>query len=217
MNSERSSTWWVRAKKESGDVFAVVGLLLIVAGGALATAFPMAATAIIGVTGALIVAFVAYPWQKNRDRTLQKENERREIYRRFLQAANGHYAVLTLAHQSKNSEGIKDSYLSLVTGAADLAAYAPANEENDVLKACQRYHQRLLEYGTVVEAVCGDERAKKFIEKNPDRYPKNLSSLVKKERRRAFVSIRMDLGETKSEAEHAATVYFVATPREDEK
>ncbi|WP_146194420.1 hypothetical protein [Thioclava sp. NG1] len=57
----------------------VAGLLtLICIGGVIC--LPTAATGIIGATAALIIGFVAYPWQKAQDRKNERHRELREFY-----------------------------------------------------------------------------------------------------------------------------------------
>ncbi|MBU2867874.1 hypothetical protein [Pacificibacter marinus] len=173
--------------------------------------------ALVASCSALWIAYRAYPSQKQADRALQKEHERRDVYRRFLRAANVHYASISMAHWSKNADPLKSTYLDLVAVLAELGAYVPADAQNDVLSACQKYSQRILEYGVVVEAHCGVEPSVKQVQKNPNRYPKDLSKRIRIERKAAFIAIRRDLGESVKQAAHAANVYFVATSYEETK
>ncbi|UWS80101.1 hypothetical protein N1037_03480 [Phaeobacter sp. G2] len=164
---------------------------------------------------ALWIAYRAYPAQKIADRILQEAHERREAYRRFLQAANEHYARLTVAHWTKDLTGVTDSYFELISVTADLAAYVPAGEHHNALDRCQMYLQTLLEYKTKVEADCGVERAQKWVKKEPNKYRSDLYLEVKSARKKAFIAIRMELGETREVAENAAKVFFVKTPEEE--
>ena len=56
-----------------------------VAAGALALLFaPSPATPIIGATTALLIAFVAYPWQKQQDNNIRVLEEKRKAYQAFM-------------------------------------------------------------------------------------------------------------------------------------
>lgn len=49
---------------------------------------------ILGATVALLIAFVAYPWQKSLDRKMQVALERRKIYLDYVFAFDAHFAEL---------------------------------------------------------------------------------------------------------------------------
>ena len=62
----------------------------------LVTWFPLIAAALGAFTAGLI-AFCAYPWQKEKDRAFKLQEERREAYRRFVVAALKHIDDLLTA------------------------------------------------------------------------------------------------------------------------
>ncbi|WP_417606564.1 hypothetical protein [Primorskyibacter flagellatus] len=62
-----------------------VACLILIGSFAYCLAPKSASGYIIGSITALLVAFVAYPWQKKRDRELKLGEERRSSYRRFIE------------------------------------------------------------------------------------------------------------------------------------
>lgn len=173
--------------------------------------------AAIAASTALLIAFVAYPWQKRKDRELQKESERREVYRLFWEATNEHFTNVHRALTRKDLTGLNVSHSHVVAKSAGIVIYASSTKSNNSLEACRRFYQRLLEYETQVKAACGDEFSKKYVERHKERYPKDLYSQLKQERKKALISIRRDLGESEDTAKKAADTYFVLTPREEEQ
>ncbi len=171
--------------------------------------------AIIASVTALLIAFVAYPIQKNRDRKLQKEQERRSIYRDFWEATNRHFSMVHVASIKKEIDELSESHMDLVSKASGIVLYAEADEDNNVLELCRKYYQILLEYETDVKAKCGHQKSKSFVDANPDRYTGNIFEKVKIERRKALLALRKDLGDSQRKADFAADSYFIYTPREE--
>lgn len=174
----------------------------------------LAGAALASVT-ALTIAFVAYPIQKWLDRRLQKEQERRGIYRDFWEATNRHFSMVHHVLVAKDTDGLTESHVDLVAKAAGIVLYARVKKRQNTLEACRSYYQRLLEYETYAKANCGHEPSKRFIKKNADRYSGNPYEKVKVERRKALLALRRDLGDSARKADQAATSYFVYTPREE--
>jgi len=190
--------WWITVV----DPRIWQGLLTVVAAG------------IASVT-ALHIAKSVYSEQKKIDRRIQKEHERREIYRGFWEVTNRHFSVVHQASIVKDLDGINESHLELISRASGIVLYAEVEISNNVLEVCRKYYQRLLEYETYVKAECGDEASTSFLKKNPERYEGKPFEKVKLERKRVLLALRRDLGDSVEKAEQAAEAYFVYTAREE--
>ena len=167
------------------------------------------AAASIGSCSALLIAFVAYPWQKRKDRQQQLLHEKRDAYRRFSEEANGYFARIALGAKIHDLGQQQEHYLRVVAVSSDLIIYAP----KEVIESCQRYSQTLFEFSDVVgfdRGLVGYTKKKSILDR------KSLYKEVKQMRRAAMIAIRKDLADKKNgEATDAVSAYFVLTPMND--
>ena len=166
------------------------------------------AAAVTALT-ALAIAFIAYPWQKRKDRQQQVLSEKRETYRRFIQEANSFFGRAALGSKLSAPDMLQEHYLRVIAQSSDLIVYAP----KEVIEACQKYTQVLFEY---TESI-GNERSYPGYSSSPKRTSKQIYPQVKLLRRAAMLSIRRDLDEsTTGSPDEAINAFFVLTPSEKE-
>jgi hypothetical protein len=162
--------------------------------------------ATVGSLTALTIAFLAYPWQKAKDRHQLLKSEKREAYRRFSEEANGYFARCALGIKIEEGPELQEHYIRVVAVSSDLIVYAP----KEVIEACQKYSQRLFEFSDFMGSVrkLPGYEVQDFTQEDKLK----LYSEVKRARRRAMVSIRIDLNENdEAEANEAVNAFFVLT------
>jgi len=79
---------WKQTKRDARAINVIILAGLIFFGIVLGYLFPKAVTGIAGGTFALIIAFVAYPWQKGLDRENQLRLEQRKTYLEYVKGCN---------------------------------------------------------------------------------------------------------------------------------
>lgn len=99
--------------------------------------------ALIASGTALAIAFVAYPWQRNRDRQLKLADEKRESYRDFF----SRFESFRLAHGTsdnyRSDNSVRESESQLAAATIKLALVASPDclkMCSDMRKALRRYH-----------------------------------------------------------------------------
>jgi DNA-binding phage protein len=107
----------------------------------------LAASALASST-ALVIAFVAYPWQKRKDRELKLSEERREACRQFIAlviSEKDHLFELDRSADDQTPEDIWTSVLRFQTNvSAELAKLALIADEN-LLRSGSAFVDALLE------------------------------------------------------------------------
>ena len=155
---------------------------------------------LIAAITALLIAFVAYPWQKSRDRALKINEEKRAAYQRFLRATTEHQMRLSASLRHKHDYGIGDSTPKAIAMSYELVTYAP----KDVIEICQRYVATLYVFEEQVWALLRGEVAEVDYEA-----AYKASRLA---RRNAVLAIRKDVtGETDAASEAAISAFFGET------
>lgn len=152
---------------------------------------------LIAAITALLIAFVAYPWQKSRDRTLKINEEKRAAYQRFLRATTEHQMRLSASLRHKHDYGIGESTPKAIAMSYELVTYAP----KDVIEICQRYVATLYVFEEQVWSLLRGE-----VESVDYEEAYKASRLA---RRNAVLAIRKDVtGETDAGAEAAIAAFF---------
>ena len=90
---------------------------------------------LIATATALLIAFVAYPWQKTRDRHLKMNEEKRAAYQRFLRALTEHQMRLAACIKHRKDFGIGELGPEAIAMSYELVTYAPKS----VIEVCQVY------------------------------------------------------------------------------
>ncbi|MCX7566673.1 hypothetical protein OS189_10000 [Sulfitobacter sp. F26169L] len=88
---------WEDAKSVSGEINFLLFALFILLGALLIIILPDATTGVVAGTSALIIAFVAYPWQKEKDRVLKIEDEQRKALSELIGALDAYMAKVRLS------------------------------------------------------------------------------------------------------------------------
>lgn len=78
--------WWKHTKSDCAEINGLAILAIFSLGVFFGFTLQSALTGVVAGTTALIIAFVAYPWQKERDRKNELRKEQGEAYRRFFKA-----------------------------------------------------------------------------------------------------------------------------------
>lgn len=97
--------------------------------------------AIVGGAAALIIAFVAYPWQKSRDRELKIAEEKRSAYREFFSAAEEFNSLYSSSPGGEVDDAVRKAQSRLGASRAGLALLANPSG----LKECGDLYAALLE------------------------------------------------------------------------
>jgi hypothetical protein len=169
------------------------------------------AAATVASATALLVAFVAYPYQKKKDRKLKEHSEKLAAYQRFVIAITAHHSLLASSLYEEEDAGIVAAYPSVVAASYEVIFYGPP----DVISACQKYLQTLLEYQNYVLGKLGSEKHASASKKHPEGRDAFVPS--QKARRAAVLAIRKDIaGETDEAALKAINAFFTMTPVEEE-
>ncbi|AQS49303.1 hypothetical protein BMG03_17020 [Thioclava nitratireducens] len=191
----------------------------MVCGAILIVALPDAAAGIVAATAALIIAFVAYPWQKARDRELKQHSEKLAAYQRFVSEITKHHSLVATTWYNDGNKAVQNdeawkpiiaAYPGVVSSSYDLIFYAPA----DVIEACQEYLEAVLAYEVMVLGPLGLEKQ----ERSAKKYTGDLGTFkaAQRARRRAILAIRKDISDEAPEvSEEAINAFFVLTPAEN--
>jgi hypothetical protein len=170
---------------------------------------PYAPAFIAGVT-ALLIAFVAYPWQKQKDRKLKEHSEKLAAYQRFVRSLTEHHSLIANSIYLGEDGGISDAYPSVVAASYELIFYAPP----DVIAACQQYLEKLLSYQTFALGHLGSERHQISSKDHPTGREAFVPSQMA--RRAAILTIRKDIAnEAEAVSEKAIRAFFTMTPDEE--
>ncbi|MFD2174575.1 hypothetical protein [Rhodobacter lacus] len=101
---------------------------------------------LVGV--AALGAIVAYPWQKQKDRDVQVDEERRTILRSFLTASENYFVDLGRLAKAVEYKQPKDTFDALNAAKAELSLFVAG----DSLHACMRLQQALIAYHSAVKS-----------------------------------------------------------------
>lgn len=151
---------------------------------------------LIGMLTALVIAFVAYPWQKNRDRSYALREEKRASYQRFLRAVTEHQLRLANSFKHRHDYGIGDSTAKAMAVSYELVVYAPPS----VIDTCETYLSALFELEDHVMAVL-----------NGTAEPGDYGAVYmpsRVARRDAVLAIRADIADETFEASERAVAAF---------
>lgn len=159
---------------------------------------------------ALLVAFVAYPYQKRKDRKLKEHSEKLAAYQRFVFAITAHQTLLASSLYEKRDGGILVEHPRVVAASYEVIFYGPTA----VISACQKYLQALLEYQNYVLGQLGSEKHKSASAGHPT--GKHAFVPAQKARRDAILAIRKDItDESEMAAIEAVNAFFTMTPTEE--
>lgn len=128
--------WLSKASQDLSGINLPLAAVFIVFGVVLAAISPSQAVGyVIAATVALIVAFVAYPWQKNKDRDLKIEEEKRKVVGELIQALETHFSALSGAGAVAVDKvpSFSAEIVNLRTGSALVQAYDCKNVLNDLI------------------------------------------------------------------------------------
>lgn len=145
----------------------------------------------------LVIAFVAYPWQKRKDREMKIAEEKRIAYQRFFETSEMFFAKLRAAAFDKEAELPDDEFGRLEVAKAELA-FRGANAAVD---ACADFSQCLKDYRRCVklcrgkDASIATERARDIVYRKA-----NEARLV------AILAARADAGTYGTESASEPTV-----------
>ncbi|SFE76217.1 hypothetical protein SAMN04488523_11063 [Sulfitobacter brevis] len=169
----------------------------------------LAAASIASAT-ALLVAFVAYPYQKKKDRNLKEHSEKLAAYQRFVTSITAHHSLLASSLYEGEDAGILDAYPKVVASSYEVIFYGPPY----VISACQQYLKSLLEYQNFVLGKLGSKKHASASVGHPE--GRDAFKPSQKARRAAILSIRKDItNETEQAAQEAINAFFTMTPVEE--
>lgn len=137
--------------------------VLVAAGIFLILLIPSASNAIVAATAVLIIGFVAYPWQKERDHDLKLREEHRSAANAFFEASETFFAKLKVAAFNKDMPLPDDEYARLEAAKANLAL----RSDDGLIRACGELAQHLRDYRNKVK-LCRDDRATRETRKARD-------------------------------------------------
>ena len=108
---------------------------------------------------ALLIAFGAYRWQKQQDRRLQVQLEKRKAYNEFLSAASDYFTALIMARNARDggAEVLRSAntfHFSMEKHKSSLACYGTP----EVLEQCYRYADCLDIYRSHLNKELNDRR-----------------------------------------------------------
>ncbi|WP_418095135.1 hypothetical protein [Sulfitobacter sp. SBS6] len=169
------------------------------------------AAALVAAGTALLIAFVAYPYQKKKDRKLKEHSEKLAAYQRFVFAVTSHHSLLASSLYEEEDRGIIAAYPNVVAASYEVIFYGPPG----VISACQKYLETLLEYQNYVLGALGSEKHARASKE----HPKGREAFIPSQRARrlAILAIRKDItDETEEAAQVAINAFFTMTPVEEE-
>lgn len=135
----------------TGRVNARLLTVLVSAGLIFLILCPQFGTAIIAATAAVVIGFVAYPWQKERDHDLKLREEHRNAVKAFFEASETFFARLKVAAFNKDAPLPDDDYAKLEASKANLAL----RSDDALLEVCSELAQHLRDYRNKVK-LCRD-------------------------------------------------------------
>lgn len=125
-------------------------------------------SAVVGGAVALTIAFVLYPWQKERDRELKVDEERRVSLRNYIRAAEDYYTELSRLARANLYVQPQKVFDNLNSAKAEASLFS----SGPVLLACRDLQQALIAYHSAVRA---------FLEtRGTDAEPRNKKTMDEK-------------------------------------
>ena len=104
----------------------------------------------------MIIGFIAYPWQKERDHDLKLREEHRVAITTFFEASETFFAKLKVAAFNRTAPLPDDDYAKLEAAKASLAL----RSDDALINACSELAQHLRDYRNKVK-LCREDKATK--------------------------------------------------------
>ncbi|WP_131725716.1 hypothetical protein ACTTAL_16255 [Rhodobacter capsulatus] len=213
----KSLEQWNRAKRDAGEVNAILAVCLILCVAPF-FAFENIRQGALTFLGVLLIGFVAYPWQKERDQKIKISEERRDVYRNFFAAADNYFWHLVQENRRPKTGADKyklpeEPYVALEQAKARVAL----NSSMNMLQLSGSYMQALKDFHTAVQNYreCGEQKKKALKEKSDAKYES-----VERARFDALTAARCEVMSVQSvdpgEKEYLRKLYRLPPEKEEE-
>lgn len=160
---------------------------------------------------ALVIAFVAYPWQKKKDRDLKIHSEKLAAYQHFIrELTEFHIMTATKNFVKGDTDALTSRYPQAMAASYALIFYAP----KDVIVKSQLYVDALFDlFSFSLQRL----RKEEILDDSHLARMEELFDATSKARRAAVLAIRKDVNdELESASEEAINAFFINTPRDGE-